>query len=599
MQLSVNPEVVHGFEVSRRKVVEALSNMNFAKIVSIVQLPNKLDPSEPHFQGEVEEVFASKHRTAPRHAFFSRFARNTQGVSVLGCFTIVDTPMGTCQASALPQLGDVLVGSFVEAGRKGKIPFEFKGWCNNGKPLLELLRVLQFGTRMSSKELHTLLRQPASITASFALRLNANTSASQRRHAQKVSQCVDDIWNIARALCFKDLSLDESLKTSVSHWDMMTQLAMVTLDEEFLDYLNKIKPASEMFVPDPVEYSPSIVGYGVGAYGVQAQGYGMYGAHVAGTTLPQASDFGSKTPEYYPAGGGKTPPYVASSPSFLPSSPAYAPSSPKSKSPPRLISTERSVHSNSEEDENDKEPGIAGKSPQYSARESPKYSPESPKSPIYSPGTPVYSPESPKKSAPDILGMLPKFDDFSLPDKLYPPLPPKYLSTAPPIVTPAPLSEITQESISNSSTTASTTFSEPLKKQLKPTSTRTRKVKEAEMEIINEESIKKEPAKRKRVSKSTPVIQEPNPVLYSPTPILPHSANPENSKLLYSPSSVPLSPAISVPLSPAIQQHPFSPTSPAHLSNTQTSGKSILGSLLAKINSPRPVKMDIVSYEDI
>jgi hypothetical protein len=331
MQLSVNPEVVHGFEVSRRKVVESLTNMNFARIVSIVTLPNKVDPLEPHFQGEVEEVFPSKHRSAPKHAFFSRFTRNTQGVSVMGCFQIVDTPMGTCQASALPQLGDVLVGSFVEAGRKGKIPFEFKGWCNNGKPLLELLRVLQFGTRMSTKELHTLLRQPASITAAFALRLNSSTiTLSQRRHAQKVSQSADDIWNIARALCFKDLSLDESLKTSISHWDMMTQLAMNTLDEEFLDELNKVKPPSD-HTPNASDYSFET-----------GQGY----------TLPQASDFGNygnKTPEYPSTtttkySGGMTPPYAPSSPQ--PSSPAYAPSSPVSKSPPRLqLSDKTSVYS--------------------------------------------------------------------------------------------------------------------------------------------------------------------------------------------------------------------------------------------------------------
>ena len=305
MQLSVNPDVVHGFETSRRKVVEALNNMSFVKIVSIVQLPNKFDPLEPHFQGEVEEVFASKHKTAPRHAYFSRFSRNSQGVSVLGCFSIVDTPMGTAHASALPQLGDVLVGSFVDAGKKGKLPFEFKGWCNNGKPLLELLRVLQFGTRMSAKELHTLLRQPSSVTACFALRLNSKSiKATQKLHAERVSQSVDDIWNIARALCFKDLQIDESLKTSKPHWEMMTQLAMTTLDEEFLDELTKVKP-------EEIEET------------VQFPAYGY--------TLPQPSDFtGSRTPLWEPS----SPKYGASSPKYSPSSPQYGASSPKvSKSP--------------------------------------------------------------------------------------------------------------------------------------------------------------------------------------------------------------------------------------------------------------------------
>jgi hypothetical protein len=320
MQLSVNPEVVHGFETSRRKVVEALQNMSFVKVVNIVQLPNKFDVQEPHFQGEVEEVFASKHKTSPRHAYFSKYSRNSQGVSVLGCFNIVDTPMGIAHASALPQLGDVLVGSFVDAGKKGKLPFEFKGWCNNGKPLLELLRVLQFGTRMSAKELHTLLRQPSSVTASFALRLNSKTiQHTQKIHAEKVSQSVDDIWNIARALCFKDLKPDDTLKTSLPHWDMMTQLAMNTLDEEFLEELTKIKPEE-------------IQDYGIG-YGYNA---------------PKESDFtgfnGSKTPLWAPSSPkvSKSPtygssPYAPSSPPYAPSSPPFAPSSPKiSKSPPYI-----------------------------------------------------------------------------------------------------------------------------------------------------------------------------------------------------------------------------------------------------------------------
>ena len=603
MQLSVNPEVVHGFEVSRRKVVEALTNMNFAKIVSIVQLPNKLDPTEPHFQGEVEEVFASKHRSAPRHAFFSRFSRNTQGVSVMGCFTIVDTPMGTAQASALPQLGDVLVGSFVEAGRKGKIPFEFKGWCNNGKPLLELLRVLQFGTRMSAKELHTLLRQPASITAAFALRLNANTSASQRRHAQKVSQSVDDIWNIARALCFKDLSLDESLKTSMPHWDMMTQLAMVTLDEEFLDDLNKIKPACEMYVPDP---PPPFVPQQSYGYGISLTGemIGAYGAGAYGTNnnslMPQPSDFGNKTPEYYPtSSSGKTPPYVPASPPYQPSSPSFAPSSPVSKSPPRMFNREASVHSNSSmENETEQAPMPISRSP--------KYSPESPVLPctlVPQHKSPRYAPESPK----DILGMLPKFDipvlnladSSSIREELTCTL---QTSTLP------ATQEISKESKSDIyspkpvllSTSSAQTLKKPRAKRTFGVVDESQKDTFVKDTSQDKEISKKEPVKRKRVSKAT---LESNPIIYSPghtTSIketetkIERVMDPKTSSnpVLYSPSSVPFTMG-------EIKQAPFSPQTGASASSTGAAGKSILGSLLAKINSPRPLKMDIVSYEDI
>ncbi len=544
MQLSVNPEVVHGFETSRRKVVEALSNISFARIVSIVQLPNKIDPKEPHFQGEVEEVFASKYKSTAKHAFFSRFSRNAQGVSVMGCFQIVDTAMGTAHASALPQVGDVLVGSFVEAGRKGKIPYEFKGWCNNGKPLLELSRVLQFGTRMSAKELHTLLRQPASITAAFALRLNSKSiSPLQLHHAQQVSQSVDDIWNIARALCFKDIQEDTTLKTSRRHWDMMTQLAMTTLDEDFLEELNKVKPEEEM--------SQDISGQGYGGY------QGQFHSSGPGYTLPQPSDFGRRTPPYeysrktpeFGESGGKTPQYTSSSPLYG-SSPAFAPSSP----------IESSTQIESKTQKESKEPletTLPSKTPNKSS-----FTPIQPS--LYDSSTPLFgsSPQSPLHGS-----SSPPF--IPLPMPALPTVPSQPLSPQPTMSSqPVSFQTVPPQPVSLQSTVPSHPSQVP---PLPPTPSTSLT---ADIEMIAEPKAKKPRRTQTTKSKTKVELKEPEPILYSPQPTV-------NSTQVYSPSAITSHPIPQV-YSPSV---PFSP---------EKSGKTILSNLLAKINSA-----PLVSYEDI
>ena len=331
MQMVHEPEVLHGYAAARRKTADALHNLSFARVVSIVQMPNKSGGKDIVFQGEVEEVFSTKHATSRgqvRHAYFSKFSRNDVGVNVLGCFNIIDSPMGSSHPSSLPQMGDVLVGSFVNAVQRNKLPFEFKGWCNNGKPLLELMRILEKGSRMSKGELHALLRQPASITAAFALRLQGpSMRADIRTMAEQAVKGQDDIWLLARALCFKELDIDERLKLSKPHFDILHMLAMTTLDEEMLDDIQKIAPP-----PPPVEvfknpfdtYKPD--SSFLGAYG-SAHGLHADGLHADG--LPYTS-IGNRTPPYGSSSPicpsspkPRTPEYQPSSPTFAPSSPTY------------------------------------------------------------------------------------------------------------------------------------------------------------------------------------------------------------------------------------------------------------------------------------
>jgi hypothetical protein len=346
MQMIQEPEILRGYENARRKVVETLSNLNFARVVSIIQMPPKVG-KDPIFQGEVEEVFCGKNsRVMARHAFFSKFLRNTMGVNVLGCFTLVDSAMGPDHSSSIPNVGDILVGSFVNATQRGKLPYEFKGWCNNGKPLLELLRILQFGSRMSKGELHMLLRQPASVTANFALRLQEKfLKPHERSEALKSSLAQDDIWVLARALCFRELEKDDKLKLSRPHFDILTQLAMITLDETLLDDLQGIMPIRE---PEPIVKESDFSGM-YGAYGT----YSAYGQKSEVQSKEQTAeqsvgDEGRKTPPWQVKESG-TPKFMPSSPTYMPSSPPYHPESPEpekefeSLPPPQIPSQPQSA----------------------------------------------------------------------------------------------------------------------------------------------------------------------------------------------------------------------------------------------------------------
>ena len=245
----VPPKVQRGFEVTRRKLVETLGSFTFMR-VTVVTFPPCTMRTGTHFQGEAIEVFPGKHsRSAPRTAFFSRFARG-QGFNVLGTLQIVDTPMGASHSTAIPQIGDILIGSIVDAKKGGKIPHELRGWSNNAKPLLELARIVQFGSRMSEKELATLLKQPGSAAAAFFLRLNPSLppTAPERIAAEKSLQSVDDVWALARVVCFGKLDDDPTLKTSTNFIDLVDNLAMKFGDEALMDAWAKVRP--EQYHPE-------------------------------------------------------------------------------------------------------------------------------------------------------------------------------------------------------------------------------------------------------------------------------------------------------------------------------------------------------------
>lgn len=321
----VPPTIQKGFEATRRRLVEALQQVSFVKIC-VVTFPESTVRAGQHFQGEAVEVFPGRTHAQPRTCFFSRFGRGFGSSQILGSFSLIDCPFDVAHSTAIPQIGDILIGSLSPA-KKGKIPFELRGWSNNAKPLLELARVLQFGTRMGEHELKNLLKQPASASANMYLRLNQNMPEAHKAAARKSVEAQDDLWCLARMVCFGKLEEDKTLKISRPYVELVDALVIKYGDEEMLEAWTKLRP--QEYSPEPENYG----GYGapVFSYTPPAPEY----AHPAYAYAPAPAYAPPSAPSYAPPSASahapapfsSTPTYP-SSPPDSPKSPAYAPSSP-------------------------------------------------------------------------------------------------------------------------------------------------------------------------------------------------------------------------------------------------------------------------------
>jgi hypothetical protein len=412
----VPPKVQRGFEITRRKLVETLSKLTFMRVTMVTFPPSALRTGT-HFQGEAEEVFPGKFQQRKgRTAFFSRYARS-QGLNILGTFQVIDAPIGLNHSSAIPQIGDILVGSITET-KKGKIPYELRGWSNNAQPLLELYRISQYGTRMSEKELIGLLKQPGSAAAKIFLRLNRNLSQSEKQLAEKAVQAQDDLWCLARIVCFGRLEEDKTLNTSKGFVEIVDNLAMKYGDEELLDEWTKVRP--EQYDPEtsyvhqqqqsmymqqqqPVYQQPMLnmfQNYSQPQISQPANvNWNTSGNWNPKDVIQQArlalteattQEFAPTSPKYAPTSpvyNPTSPKIQPTTPPYYPTSPTYNPSSPKiiPSSPPYNPSSPRKVPS----------------SPPFipSSATNPPSSPKKvPSSPPYNPSSPIYNPTSSKMS---------------------------------------------------------------------------------------------------------------------------------------------------------------------------------------------------------
>jgi hypothetical protein len=300
------------FKTARGKLNEVLKVFSYVKVVEVTQVPPKdgrpsfyhgvgMTQSNSKFGGKSEQVFFDKGGRMRHSAFIE-----------VGPCKLIDAAFGREHSSSFPQVGDILVGVLTDNLKpKCRITKLIRSWSRHGKIMMELSRMVEFGTHMSETEVRNILRQGESALAATALK--KETQALSSMHLRNASGAVDDFWIVARmilwgnlrplavlhsmqtgAKCKTDISSAESeackdIKISCSALDFITNAASRFEDPDIF------KQFSELLEDPPPEPVPDIPAFDYAA--------------------PQ---YLAPPPQY---GGGTSPPYQP----YQPQSPIYAP----------------------------------------------------------------------------------------------------------------------------------------------------------------------------------------------------------------------------------------------------------------------------------
>jgi hypothetical protein len=344
------------FTNARQSLVQTLENLSFVKVVTIQN-------SSAGYTGEAVEVHFRDARDKPKLVFFDKFGRSRSSLTI-GPIKVSQAPLGLDHPSAIPTVGEILVGSLVPNARKSHLDHVLRGWSSDATPLKELLRLLKFGTKHSEFEVRQILLQPAALLS---------------RSPMSIKKSRDDIYMTARIILWSSLrplqilaSIEEKwpLKITASPEDieMATNIKISCKAVEFIEAIvikfNDSKLSEDFFKDLEVPEVSEVETYAAQTFTATEYPSTSYGGYGGNSGLPvnvginlgnsnstmnaMASDLPDD--EYDPAQNyGGTPPYgdateskpkspsdqsgpKPSAPSYessaKPSSPAYRPSSP-------------------------------------------------------------------------------------------------------------------------------------------------------------------------------------------------------------------------------------------------------------------------------
>ena len=221
-----NVKAAPSFAVARRALFEILSQYCFGKIVELVEMP-ATDTRLSFFHGKVLIVNNSyftnantknqsqnekqnQNQSKPEQLFFDKAGRQKSMISI-GPMKLIDTVYGFGHKNSVPQLGEILIGLKVEntnEKRSKTQPYIFRSWSMNGKVMLDLFRMVQYGTKMSDLEIRPMFRQGAGAVAQKMM----DASKDSLPFEQKVSMCkcvkaVDDIYIVAKMILWGNMRL--------------------------------------------------------------------------------------------------------------------------------------------------------------------------------------------------------------------------------------------------------------------------------------------------------------------------------------------------------------------------------------------------------
>jgi hypothetical protein len=334
------------YSAARRKLNEILKAFAFVRVSEVTQVPAR-DGKPEFFHCIGTTQSNSKYDTSTERVFMDKGGRLRYNSTFdIGPCKLIDAAWGRDHYSAIPQIGDILIGVLEPNTRKssGRQPGKvLRSWSRHGKIIMELSRMVEYGTSMTEFETRTILRQAECAMAEHAAAASALGAVPRGVHMAQSS--ADDFWMLARMILWgnlrplavlhsvqspaskcKEAALPAELvacaeiKLSCPAYEFLSGLAFKLEDPDLL------RDFAAMFDSPPAPPAPLssqytfLAAFSNAAQMSYAQPQHSYGGY---------ADAGGSTPPYMPS----SPPYKPKSPNYMPSSPVFSPESPP-QSPP-------------------------------------------------------------------------------------------------------------------------------------------------------------------------------------------------------------------------------------------------------------------------
>jgi hypothetical protein len=341
-------EVRTTFHGARKKLNEILKTFSFVSVIEITQVPAR-DGKPSFYHGIGLTHFSNRSRQTER-VFFDKGGRLRYEANLeIGPCKLLDAAWGRDHITAVPQIGDLLVGLCEDNLKTGKkIAKVLRGWSRHGTILLELARMVEFGTSVQENDIPKIMRQKECLMQSMLPNGESNPNVLKFIGADDFCALAKIIlWGNIRILAVlhsiqtvrdckvmpssMEIAIAGELKLSCSAFDFVSSLSFKLEDPEIM----------KTFMNELVE-----------------QHFGNYGRKTPPPDMNYLEEFKGAPP---------SPPFKPASPhAFAPPSPPYRPSSPPPSPPYRPSSPPK-----------------------------PPYRPSSPPSPPYKPSSPIAPPSPP------------------------------------------------------------------------------------------------------------------------------------------------------------------------------------------------------------
>jgi hypothetical protein len=154
------------FPIARNKLNEILKSFTFIKVSEITHLEAKGNRGD-FYHGIGTVLSNSRYNTdKTQRVFFDKGGRFRYNATLdIGPCKLIDSALSKDHFTSNPQQNDILVGVLEDNTRAGgernsnRISKVLRSWSRHGKIIMELSRLVEFGTTASELEIKTLLYQ--------------------------------------------------------------------------------------------------------------------------------------------------------------------------------------------------------------------------------------------------------------------------------------------------------------------------------------------------------------------------------------------------------------------------------------------------------